>query len=289
MAPVTFHLISVSDEATFKNTIRSLPTSHRPYYIGHCEHWIHSPKTSLDALTGLGTKTQRWDYLIIANASPTNALDLPDYLQSQVTNHWSIVAPVDDTQLSTLAESNAKRESAPTPVLPPGWSPSDPSALQASEPPTDLEASLALTATPLGHAKTSPPLPIKTFIQTLGTTHPGPVSMFNIIACNPGERMRFLGYVQAFTASVGSRYGGEAQFLGNGVTDWSSRVAEGVEVADPAAGGSGVWEDVALIWYPSLWHFGKLLDDPDYAEADRRFKVGALRDNPILCCTAVEF
>jgi hypothetical protein len=71
------------------------------------------------------------------------------------------------------------------------------------------------------------------------------------------------------------------------VTDWSSRAAEGVEVADPKAGGSGVWEDVALVWYPSLWHFAKLLDDPDYAVADRTFKQGVLRDNPILCCTEV--
>lgn len=73
-----------------------------------------------------------------------------------------------------------------------------------------------------------------------------------------------------------------------GVTDWSSRASEGAKVADPQAGGSGVWEDVALVWYPSLWHFAKLLDDPDYADADRKFKVGAVRDNPILCCRAVE-
>jgi len=42
-----------------------------------------------------------------------------------------------------------------------------------------------------------------------------------------------------------------------------------------------------LVWYPSIWHFGKLLDDLDYAEADRKFKVGVVLDNPILCCTEV--
>ena len=75
--------------------------------------------------------------------------------------------------------------------------------------------------------------------------------------------------------------------FGASVTNWSSRVAEGAEAADPQANGSGVWEDAALVMYPSIWHFGKLLDDSDYAEADRKFKVGVVLDNPILCCTEV--
>lgn len=288
MAPVTFHLISVSDEASFKDTIRSLPSSERPFYIGHCEHWMHSPKTSLDALTGPGTEMHKWDYLIIANSSSNNPLDLPTYLHSQTTSHWSIAAPVDDTSLSALPKSNTKRATTTPPRLPPGWSPTDPSGIHASQPPPDLEASLALSAIPLGAPKTTPPTGLKTFIPTFTTTHPGPVSMLNLVACNPGRRQDFFGYVAEFSNSIGSRWGGEPQFFGTGVTDWSSRVAEGSEVADPERGGSGVWEDVALVWYPSLWHFAKLLDDPDYAEADRRFKVGVLRDNPILCCTPVE-
>ena len=172
---------------------------------------------------------QRWDYLAIANAMPDNPLALPSYLQeTEVTDHWSIVAPVEDDQLANLASANATRAS-----------------------------------------------------------HQGPVSMFNLVACIPAQRPRFFGYIAAFAESVGSRYGGEAQLLGAGATDWSSREAEGLEVADPKAGGSGVWEDVALVWYPSLWHFAKLLDDGDYAAADREFKVSVLKDNPILCCTEV--
>lgn len=286
MAAVTFHLISVNDEQAFLELVRSAPADTKPHYIGHCEHWIHSPKTSLDAFTGSGPEMQRWDYLLIANAEADNALTLPTYLQdnTSILSHWSITAPSD---LSTLSDDNARRASFTPVTLPPGWSPSDFSRLSASVPPTDLEASLALTAIPLGSSKQSPPIDLKTFISKFGTAHTGPVGMFNIIACQPGQRSRFYGYVAAFSESIGSRYGGEAQYLGAGVTDWSSRKAEGAETADPNAGGSAVWEDIALVWYPSIWHFGKLLDDPDYAEADRKFKVGVIHDNPILCCTEV--
>jgi hypothetical protein len=111
--------------------------------------------------------------------------------------------------------------------------------------------------------------------------------MFNIIARQPGQRMCYFDYIAAFRDSIGSRYGGNPQFLGPGVADWSSRKAEGKEVPDPKAGGSAVWEDTALVCYPSIWHVGKMLDDPDYAEADRKFKMGVVHDDPILCCAEI--
>lgn len=284
MAPITFHLISVNDEHAFLDTVRSAKVEAKPLYIGHCEHWIHSPKTSLDALTGSGPEMQKWDYLVIANAEANEPLALPSYLQNSTTilNHWSITAPAD---LSTPSDEEARKAAAPT--LPPGWSPSDYSSLTASVPPSDVEASLALAATPLGSSKQDPPQDLKSFISEFGQAHTGPVNMFNIIACHPGKRSSYFGYIAAFRESVGSRYGGGAQVFGASVTDWSSRVAEGAEAADPQANGSGVWEDAALVMYPSIWHFGKLLDDSDYAEADRKFKVRVVLDNPILCCTEV--
>ena len=286
MAPITFHLISVNDENAFLETVRSAPVHATPHYVGHCEHWIHSPKASLDALTGSGPEMQKWDYLVIGNAETKDPLALPSYLQDNTTttilNHWSITAPDD---LSTPSDDDARK--ATPPILPPGWSPSDHSSLTASVPPSDVEASLALTATPLGASKQDPPKDLKSFISEFGQSHTGPVSMFNIIACNPDKRSSYFNYIAAFRESVGSRYGGGAQFFAPGATDWSSRVSEGVEVADSKANGSGVWEDFALVWYPSIWHFGKMLDDPDYAEADRKFKVGVIHDNPILCCTEV--
>jgi hypothetical protein len=286
MSAATFHLFSVNDRDAFNESIRSSPDDAKPHYIGQCKHWIHSPRTSLDALTGSGPEMQRWDYLVVANAEHDNQLAIPPYLQNStnILNHWSIVAPVD---LSTLSADNIRRASSTPPTLPPGWSPSDSTGLAASIPPPDLEASLALASIPLGSPKQSKPTDLKSFISAFGTPHTGPISMFNILAYQPGQRKRYFGYIAAFSESIGSRYGGEPQFFGKGVIDWSSREAEGREAADPKAGGSAVWEDTALVWYPSIWHFGKMLDDPDYAEADRKFKGGVVRDNPILCCTEV--
>jgi hypothetical protein len=286
MSAVTFHLVSVQNHDAFNESIRSVLADARPHYTGRCKHWIHSPRTSLDTLTGSGPEMQRWDYLVIANAEPDNQLAMPRYLQdsTNILNHWSVTAPVD---LSTLSADNIRRASSTPPTLPPGWSASNSTGLAASIPPPDLEASLALTSIPLGNSKQSKPTGLKSFISAFGTSHPGPVSMFNILAYQPGQRTRYFGYIAAFSESIGSRYGGEPQFFGKGVVDWSSREAEGREVADPKAGGSAVWEDTALVWYPSIWHFGKMLDDPDYAEADRKFKIDVIHDNPILCCTEV--
>lgn len=286
MTLVTFHLVSVNYEHAFYEVVRSAPADTKPHYIGRCEHWIHSPTLSLDALTGSGQEMQRWDHLIIANAEIDDHLALPPYLQNNKTilNHWSIVANVD---LSTLAADQARRASSTQQILPLGWSPSDSTGLAASVPPSDLEASLALSSIPLGNPKKSKPRDLKTFISEFGSSYTGPISMFNILAYQPGQRTRYFSYIAAFRESIGSRYGGDPQFFGNGVVDWSSRETEGNEVADPEVNGSGVWEDAALVWYPSIWHFGKMLDDPDYAEADRKFKIGVIRDNPILCCTEV--
>lgn len=288
MAPVTFHLVSVKSSSGFLSAVRDLPPTKCPLYLGHCKHWIHSPTLSRDALTGSSDEMLQWDYLFIAKASEQSTFELASTIAKHTTAHWAITAPVSDEHLDALDAANEQRRAAPIPSLPVGWSPSDHGGLVAAEPPADLEASLALSSIPLGASETSPPTDLKTFIRTFGTTHQGPVSMFNLLAYHPGQRSRYFQYIAAFTESVGSRYGGQPQFIGFGGVDWSSREAEGAKVADPEAGGSGVWEDTALVWYPSIWHFGKMLDDPDYAAVDRRFKQGALMDNPLICCTEVD-
>ena len=113
MAPITFHLISVNDEHAFLDTVRSAQVEAKPHYVGHCEHWIHSPKSSLDALTGSGSEMQRWDYLVIANADANGPLALPSYLQDNTTiiNHWSITAPAN---LTTPSDEDARKATPPS-------------------------------------------------------------------------------------------------------------------------------------------------------------------------------
>ena len=67
-------------------------------------------------------------------------------------------------------------------------------------------------------------------------------------------------------------------------------IAEAEKSAKGYGGAEGEkvgWKDTALVWYPSIWHFGELLGDPEYEETDRKFKRGVLRDGSILCCTEV--
>ena len=195
---------------------------------------------------------------------------------------WSIAADVDDTTwLSNYESARRTRLSAPSPNLPTGWSPDDHSGLDAAVPPPDLEASLNLSSYPLGTRTDSgqKPVILKDFTRTFGSQHTGAVNMLNLLAYHPNQRARYFEYIAAFSASVGSKYGGEAMMFGSDVQDWSSK---GKEAGQPG------WEDAGLVYYPSIWHFAKLLDDPGYMDADRRFKQGVLRDNPIMCCTEID-
>ncbi|KAK6439211.1 hypothetical protein LTR95_004580 [Oleoguttula sp. CCFEE 5521] len=288
MASVTLHLISTSSKNDFLSSVQQLPKPDRPLYLGNCQHWIHAPTLSVLALAGTGQKMQPWDYLLICKTKSQFDFDVPSALARSVKAHWAIATTIPDEQLDALESENKRRATLVVSPLPDGWSPSEHSGLDASDPPADLEASLALSSLPLGASKSSAPLGLKDFVKTFGTSHPGPIAMFNLLAYHPGQRPRYLEYIAAFGASIGSRYGGDPQFIGFGDCDWSSRESEGTQVADPKANGSSVWEDCALVWYPSIWHFGKMLDDPEYAGVDRMYKQGALRDNPLICCTEIQ-
>lgn len=227
---------------------------------------------------------QTWDYLLLTKASSSESLDFPDTLSTFVAKRWSLTVGIDDQELDSVVEAKQRRSSQASPPLPSGWTPEDHSGLDASDPPPDLEASLALSSYPLGSAKATPtkPVVLKDWVADFGTRHTGPIDMFNLLSYMPDGQARYLKYVAAFQESVGIKYGGEPAFIGfGGIGDWSSKAEEGYE--------SGVgWVHVALVHYPSIWHFAKMLDDPGYAEVDRKFKQGAIRDNPLICCTEVD-
>lgn len=286
MASTNFHLVALKSditEASFLSAVRDLSAADRPLYIGKCQHWIHAPHLSAAALTGPEGVIKRWDYLIIIKAPAPDSLALPKNLSSLVEENWSITVGV--TNLDNFSQAQRDRLAQPDPPLPEGWSPGDHSGLDAAEPPSDLEASLALSAYPLGSRTDGDqkPVGLKDFTRDFGTKHTGAVCMFNLLSYLPNQRPRYFEYIAAFSASVGSKYGGDAMFMGlGGVSDWTSKADATAQAQE------GEWEDVALIHYPSIWHFSKMLDDPGYMDADRRFKQGVLRDNPLMCCTEIE-
>ena len=285
MAPLTFHLITLKSdisEESLLSAARSHPEQDRPIYIGKCQHWIHSPTLSVEALYNDGKQVKRWDYLLITLSS---SLDIAGGIEAHVADKWSIGSAMgDETMINNYKQTRQTPLSTPAPPLPSGWSPADQSGLDASVPPPDLEASLALQSYPLGSNinDNAKPTSLQKWTGTFGSQHTGPVCMLNLLAYVPGGRERYAQYREAFAASVGSKYGGSAMFLGIEVTDWSSKGS------NEEAKEENLWKDAALVGYPSIWHFAKMLDDPGYADADRKFKQGSLRDNPILCCTEVD-
>ncbi|KAK0776860.1 hypothetical protein LTR75_016123 [Friedmanniomyces endolithicus] len=302
MAPVTFHLIVAQQPKDVLSALQNLPHASRPLYVGEVHHWIHAPSTlSTAALLGSTDTVTQWQYLLIHQTSSPESFTLPPGLNQHVRDKWSITAEISNDLLANYAAAQAKRLSNPIPPLPTGWSASNHSALDAAIAPPDLEASLALEAHALGSNKsTDSPVVLIDWLRAFGTRHAGPVQMFNLLSYNPGRRQGFYGYLAAFAGFAGSKYGGEGAILniGHEVEDWSSREEEGVmtvKEAKESEKGYGTedgqlvgWEDVALVWYPSIWHFAKMLDDPEYAEADRKYKVGVMRDGPLCCCTEIE-
>ena len=283
MAPTTFSLIELKSSASndqFIGIVQKLPPNDRPVYVGRCQHWVHAPRLSKDALTGTGKVMKKWDYLIINKATDAHSFTIPDGLASSIADSWSLTTEIPDEQLGSTKATNEKLLATPVSDLPKGWSPSDHSGLDASDPPADLEASLALASHSLGSSKDSNPTDLKQFTRTLGPKHTGPVNMFNLLSFMPGQVGTYMQYIEAFQASIGIKYGGQPYFFSFEGPDWSSKDQEELQ--------EGGWEAAALVWYPSIWHFSKMFDDPEYADVDRRFKQGALRDNPLLCCTEVE-
>ena len=100
----------------------------------------------------------------------------------------------------------------------------------------------------------------------------GPVSMLNFLTY--ANKEQYMGYVKAFGDSVGSRYGGTPKIIG--------------EVISGPEGGETEWDDMVVVQYPSITHFADMLASEEYAKADRKYKVGALKDTGLLCVVEVD-
>ncbi|KAJ5806689.1 hypothetical protein N7474_010281 [Penicillium riverlandense] len=276
MAPTTFHLICLSrptEPEVLASKIRDLNPQIQPTLVGKVHHWLLEPRLSADALTGTGNIMTKWDYLLVG---PN---DIAEQLRLEIASSWSITANVADD--APKPEMVAEQLLARQPYLLSGWSAKDSSGLEASIPPDDLKLSLTTRSRLLGSQKDMDGVTIKSYTREFGSSHQGPIVVLNLLSYALGKRLAYLeGYVAGFGRTVGPKYGSDAICFASGTTSWSSKPKEGSEGSH--------WEDVALVWYPSIWHFAKMLDDADYARLDRDFKTGLLEDNPLLCCTEVK-
>ncbi|KAI0149514.1 hypothetical protein GGR57DRAFT_223164 [Xylariaceae sp. FL1272] len=275
MTSITAHLLSLHSSVSkdaFVASVKALPAAQRPQWLGQIHHWIHEPHLSSKALLGTGSHLIGWDYVFVGPK------DIPSAIESQIALKWSISGQSPDGTPSIRATTNeALAKSQPT--LPTGWTAENHDSLAASSPPAGIALSLDATSRRLGAEASSKEVTIKDFTINWASYHTGPVTMFNLLSFHPGQRsIYFEGYGDGFVNVLQPLYGGSPLLFAGGVKDWSSQSDDGDQ---------GAWEDFSLIWYPSLWHFSAMINSPEYADLDRKFKP-AVFDNPLCCCTEID-
>jgi hypothetical protein len=258
----TLHLLSLHKTtpntlSTFLSTLKSSNVA--PLVISRVIRWIILP--SQLSTENLLARNISWDLFIVLPSTSA----LPSSLTDLVQHHWSITAGVPSRLIQDFSQKNAK-------LLHPDAS-SVPKLSQAKKRVTsssqNLELSEGLDAW------------IDEFTKTPGPEATGAVSMFNLLAFNPGMKEEYLKYGKAFAETIGSRHGGNAKIVGNVVKANSS---PSPSLVDASADG---WDEVALAHYPSIRHFRDMLISEDYQEVNHRHRVPSLKDTCILMTSEV--
>lgn len=257
----TLHLLSLHPTTSLPHDI--LPHLHAlnppPLTIARPLRWIITPTT----LSTHPLLTHPWHLLLILpTAAAAAAADddvptaLPAPLHPHIAARFTLTFGLPARLLSSYAARNA-RLLHPQPSSVPPLSPLG-AALRDGTSATTTTASsaqgLELSGELLGWMRS-------------GDGPTGAVSMLNLLAFAEGKKGEYLKYGRAFAEDVGVRRGGVAKVVGRVVGE-----------------GQG-WDEVALAHYPSVWHFADMLAGADYQAANRRYRVGSLRDTIILCTT----
>jgi hypothetical protein len=258
----TLHLLALHSTtpnplSTFISTLKS--SNVKPLVISRVIRWIILPsKLSTEHLLA---RNIAWDLLLIVpSADP-----LPSDLATLAQHHWSVTAGVPSRLTADFASANEKLLH-PALASVPALSPQGAKKTTASS--QDLELSGELNAW------------IDAFVRSGGRQGQGAVSMFNLLAFNPGMKAEYLKYGAAFAKSIGARHGGNAKIVGN-VTAVNGQGVTGSEK------GGDAWDEIALAHYPSIAHFRDMLSSDDYQEVNHRHRVGSLRDTCILMTSEI--
>ncbi|KAJ4302900.1 hypothetical protein N0V90_001791 [Kalmusia sp. IMI 367209] len=260
----TIHLIALHSTApqhlqTFLSTLDDANIS--PLVASRVIRWIILP--SALSTEHLLARNIRWDILLILLGTNT----LPSAFVPLIQHHWDITAGVPSRLVQDFAAKN-KTLLHPEPNSVPKHSGAlDNTHTTASA--QDLELSGELRDW------------VGKFYHGGGAEGRGAVSMFNLLSFKPGMKESYLEYGKAFASHVGKSHGGNAKIVG-GVT-----AVNGVDRGKGTGDGEG-WDEVALAHYPSILHFAEMLANTDYQDANKRYRVPALRDTAILMTSEIE-
>jgi len=247
----TIHLFSLSTPLPiFLASVADLRP--QPLTVAKVAKWIHAPEfRSVNSLVA----DKSWDVLLLLRGSG----DIPESLKASVRASWSITGKVPLGMVESYQDNN-KSMLHPKPEDMPKLHPQ--AAGDNTVPRQDQSEPLALQVSP----------ELKTWFRSFSTTHgAGPVSMFNLLSY--ADKGKYFGYIQAFAETLVPRYGGTPKIIG--------------EVVD-LTGDEKVWDDIAIVQYPSITHFADMLASEEYAAIDRKHKVGALKDTGVLCIVELD-
>lgn len=247
----TIHLLSLSTPLpNFLVSVAALQP--QPLTVAKVEAWVHPPEfISVDSL--IADKT--WDVLLVLRG----AGEIPKSLKATVKASWSITAQVSSSMIENFREMN-KTMLHPQPEDIPKLHPQI--AGGNTVPSQDQSQPLAFQVSPELDAW------FRSFTTTNGA---GTVSMFNLLSY--ANKEKYMEYIEAFGESLTPQYGGTPTILGQVVA---------------TSGEGNLWDDVAIVQYPSIAHFANMLASEDYAAIDRKHKDGALKDTGILCVVELD-
>lgn len=242
----TIHLLSLSTPLPiFLISVAALQP--QPLTVAKVAAWVHPPET---VSVGSLVAGKSWDVLLVLRGGG----DVPKSLKATVKASWSITAKVSSGMIENYREMN-KTMLHPKPEDIPELRPRV--AGGNTVPTQDRTEPLAFRVSPELEAW---------FHSFSATNGAGPVSMFNLLSY--ADKDKYMEYLKAFGESLTPQYGGTLKIYGEVVTS----SVEGK-----------VWDDVAIVQYPSITHFADMLASEEYAAIDRKHKVGALKDTGILC------
>ena len=260
----TLHLLALHSTTpnpvlTFLSTLKS--TNLSPLVVSRVIRWIILPsKLSTEHLLA---RNIHWDLLLILPSTDA----LPSELEKLAQHHWSVTAGVPSRLVQDFPSKNNK-------LLHPD--PSSVPEVQTKKSNKTTESSQSLELSDELNKW------IETFVNSGAKEGKGAVSMFNLLAFNPGMKEEYLKYGAAFAKSIGSKHGGNAKIVGNATHVNGSAITKSsnssVGTNGEVGGGKDDWDEIALAHYPSILHFRDMLASEDYQEVNHRHRVPSLRD-----------
>lgn len=238
MPSCTLHLLALDPVSSLEFFLADLHSSRNVIFASRPRHTI-IPPTSLDKDRLIKSK---WDLLVLIQTAPdTTALPIPEPLQNKVKDEYRVHVGIPSKLVSTYtARHDALKKAA------------------LSVPLTGSLSTLLSNKSSTEDGEVPPEL--LSFMETLMRTHPGPVTMFNLLHFHqPDGKKSYYKYGQAFVP-VAAKRGGQVKLVGNVIGPWPSSDRE-------------QWDEISIVHYPSIRHFCDMLAGDDYQEINKKHRL----------------